>query len=298
VCDESGAKGYDDRAIELPGDIGVMAGYVFPDSKKDELTDALDTVFLPFQIAGKLHITDFSSEEQAEIRSRLFQYFRSAASRTPCLLYEGIHEAGFHAHGEIVRNKILQADSNRRSPIAVSGNLPKDLLHAQLFSAVFEKTVNFCAEYFGGGPTHIVCVTDNVDGRTLKEFLSAAEELTRLGDLEIDQTTGFNRVTKEVVSGTMMSAIHGLPDTFDGVSYQIEMEDSCLTFAADVLANSLRHHLLQRPGDFRTGNLNDTLAVLGHPLSQCFAGLWTDPDTRSPSDAIYMHPAERRRLGI
>lgn len=151
VCDESGAKGYDDKPEAGEAELGVMAGFMVPGGALPGVRVRLASVANEFTQAEKLHITDLPADRQGELRSRIFAYLSAMSANAPCLLYEAIHQQGFHEWGERVRNAAAKAKALRRSSVAIPAHESKELLHSELFTGLFSKAVVFAIDRFGCG---------------------------------------------------------------------------------------------------------------------------------------------------
>ena len=109
------------------------------------------------------------------------------------------------------------------------------------------------------------------------------------------ETTGFDTKTKQVVRGTITTKIASGLDAlgdFSGVSYTIVCEDSPLTLAADVLVNSVNHHLKSHQARCIGVALNTENAIVSHPLSSLVYGALNDAKGNYFADAIFMHPRQ------
>lgn len=289
VVDESGAKGYSDNTETVPGELGLMAGYFIPQECLSLVRAELDAIRAKHFGAGKIHITDLEPESQGELRDDIFAYFRH---RNIFWTYEAIYVEGFHQHATFVSGLVDEAKAKRRSSIRLSNNKKLDLLHAELFQGAFGKGVAFCIDNIGN-ECNVQVITDRVDGHLLNLFNEEAKRLLNVGAKSEQKVKGFDLEEKRVVEGSItsevVSGLDALGD-FSGISYSIACEDSSLTLAADVLANSAHYHLKQLQGGSAGASLNASKAISGHPLSQLVYGAWQDSETNYIADAVYMHP--------
>lgn len=299
VCDESGAKGYDDKPEAVKAELGVMAGFLVPGEALPDVRIRLGEIADEFMRAGKLHITDLPADRQGELRSRIFAYLSAMSANVPSLLYEAIHQQGFHEWGEMVRSAAAKAKASRRSSVAISAHESKELLHCELFTGLFSKAVVFAIDQFGWGtPVKIVVVTDRIDEPIRRQFKEAASRLLRI-EPEVQEVTGYDRETRQLVEGQIRTAVRASvnPGEPSGIAFEIESEQTPLTLAADVLANSVHHHLTElRLGERRGASLNTKEAIAGHPLDRHFYACWDETmEGNYSADALFMHPQERRR---
>jgi hypothetical protein len=289
VMDESGAKGYSDKAETVPGEFGLMAGYFVPQECLSLICTDLDVIRSQHFNAGKIHITDLEPEAQRALREEIFAYFRR---RNIIWTYEAIYVAGFHQHAQFVSELVNEAKAKRRSRIRLSNNKKLDLLHAELFQGAFEKGVSFCLDNVGN-ECDVKVITDRIDSLLLSFFNEAAKRLLSAGQKKEQRIKGFDLEERKVVEGFITSeVISGLDaiGDFSDISYSIACEDSSLTLAADVLANSAHYHLKRLQENSPGASLNTSKAISGHPLAQLVYGTWQDSETNYIADALYMHP--------
>lgn len=301
VCDESGAKGYDDKPEGVEAELGVMAGFLVPGAALADVRMRLGAIANEFTQAEKLHITTLPADRQAELRGRIFTYLSAMASPSPCLLYEAIHQQGFHKWGEMVRSAAAKANAARRSSVAISAHESRELLHSELFTGLFSKAVVFAIDQFGWGhPVKIVVLTDRIDEPIRRDFAEAASRLLRGGEPEAQVVKGYDRETKQLVRGELRTAIRGSEKLgeLSSITCEIASENTPLTVAADVLANSIHHHLAKlRTDDQRGASLNTQAVITGHPLDRHFYACWDETmEGNYAADALFMHPRERHRI--
>ena len=290
ICDESEAKGYSDKQEKYPGEVGVIAGFVFPEKHLNEIRSDLEKITSSFFMEGKRHITDMSPDDQERIRNDLFPYLKK---RNILCLYEAIHSEGLHRFHKTMNNLNNKAKEQRRSEIKLSNNQTKELLQEQLFQGLFGKAVELCTDY-EGKTFRLKVITDTIDAYIKKCFEKSAKEFLSVGNnVKVKNVTGYDPVKKDVRKGKITSKVedpNNLMGDFSGVQFTIEIQDSCLTFAADVIANSISHHFKNREDDTIGSALNTIDAIRGHPLESIIYGLWKDDTLNYFADALFMHP--------
>ena len=294
VCDESGAKGYADKKEKYPGEVGVMAGFIFPEKCLNELYPDLEKIALPSPIENKCHITGLSPDKQDRLRNNLFAYFKE---KNILCLYEAIHSEGFYRHNKTVTDLSNKAKNQCWSEIKLSNNQTKELLHEHLFQGLFGKAVALCTDYLGK-KFHLKVITDTIDVPVKERFEKTAKELLSFGNnAEVKNVTGYDPAKNEVVERKIISKVedpNNLMGDFSGVQFTIEMQDSCLTFAADIVANSIYRHFKSRKEGFVGKALNTTDAIKGHPLESNMYGLWKGDASTYFADAVFMHPKNNK----
>lgn len=290
ICDESGAKGCSDKQENYSGEVGVMAGFIFLKERLSEIRSDLEKITSPFFTEGKLHITDLSPNDQERLRNNLFSYLKE---RNILCLYEAIHSEGFRTQYKMINDLNNNARAQRRSKIKISNNKSKGLLYEQLFQGFFGKAVAYCTDHIGE-KFCLVVITDKIDASIKKSFENTAKELLSSGNnLKVKTVTGYDPVKEEVVKGEITSKIedpNNLLGDFSGVKFTIEMEDSCLTLTADVIANSIYHHFRSREEKAIGNALNTIDAVKGHSLESIIYVLWENDALNYFADALYMYP--------
>jgi len=292
VIDESGAKGYSDNREQHEGELGVLAGILLPEEQVPTVESDLESIAGNYLSDGKLHITDLESKDQESLRGEIFDYLLSI--RAPWT-YEAIYVEGLHDHSQLVASMVNQAKENRRSKIKISGNEKYDLLHTEMFVGAFGKGVAFCMDHVGH-QFHLNVITDNVDKPILKEFHESAEHLLNIGKMSVRKVTGFDPESKKVVTGSISSEItqgfDALGD-FLGVSFEISISESALTLAADVLTNSVHHHLASLQKYDLGCALNTQEAIEGHRLAPIVYGVsGGELDAPQLADTIFRHPCQ------
>lgn len=292
ILDESGAKGYSNNIESIPGELGVIAGYLIPSNCLDFVRIELNTIRSKFFSDGKVHITDLLPQQQEELRKSIFDYF---IQRNIYWVYEAVYVQGYFENSDYLNQLTKKAHESSRSYTQISWKKKNELLHAELFQGAFGKAVAFCLDHVGN-QIELNVITDRTDPSIIKQFQHKANNFLAVGKEKTHETTGFNKDTKQVARGSIStsitSGIEVLGD-FSGVSYSIICEDSSLTLAADVLVNSVNYHLKSLQ-DQNTGiALNVEAAIANHPLSKLVYGVWNNEEGNYFSDAIFMHPKQK-----
>lgn len=272
IVDESGAKGYSDKQEHIPGELGVMAGYLLPANVIDQAIMELDQIYNHCSgNAKKVHITDFTPEQQLQIREYIFDWFIQWSIPW---VYEAIYVQGFHESTQ-ERNKLIEgAYKARHSKIKVSHREKRELLHAELFQEVFAKAVEFGINMVGN-EFKLNILTDQVDKAIVSEFTQKGDEYLQIGKEKTYIKTGFDTEANKVVQGSITTKItSGAEQLGDlsGVSYCITCDNSSLTLAADVLVNSVHYYLSSLQVKDVGAPLNIEEAISKHPLGSlvCF----------------------------
>ncbi len=292
VLDESGAKGYSDNREKVEGELGVVAGILVPTERIPQVTSDIEKIINKFKTDGKFHITDMSSSAQEALRAEIFEYLTSVNA---CWVYEAMYVEGLYSNAQLVSTLRDKAKENRRSTVKVSGNEKKDLLHSELLLGAFGKAVAFCSDYIGN-EVHLNVITDRIDPPIVKAFRENAKHLLNVGERREHRVTGFDTTRQQVVSGSISTEVIEGQDVlggFSGISYEIAVSDSPLTVVADIIANSVHHHLFSLQKQSPGCQLNTLEAISGHQLAALVYGVTgQESDVQQVADTIFQYPSD------
>ncbi|WP_010161903.1 hypothetical protein [Sphingomonas sp. PAMC 26617] len=295
ACDESGAKGYADQDEQYPGQVGVFAGLLVPESVLAQTETALEAAIAPNRgTDGKLHITGLQAAAQAALRHDLYDAIRRC--QLPCFWY-AIHVAGFHAHHNwmvgLLDDAAEQARTLGNGVKTGSSREKPDSLHVELFRALYGHMVAFIEER-SPGEVEIEARTDRVDTPIAKSFRREAD---RLLDTAPRKTvaSGFDPVANKVIKREIHFDTHWpeelrITTQVKSLDLKIVSDTDPVVVAADVLANSLYHHFRNRGPDELYAELNRPIAVAGHPLAESLDAFcnWGGGDLIG--DRMFRHP--------
>lgn len=298
-CDESGAKGYANQDETYPGEVGVFAGIMIPEECLATVKPVFDQIASRYTPAsGKLHIADLAPERQEALRNELFSEIKN--TNLPCFWYS-IHVAGLHAHHQTLTNLLKQQREELRAVRGdveprIKGHSPREeaeSMHVQLFSGLYSHLVAFLLER-GRQGMDVAIRTDQVDAPLVNRFIKVAEELLD-SDPSVTETTGFDTIEKNVVTGSVTTTVKWPPDLdfsplVNSLSIETVPDSDGLVLAADVLANSLNFLFKHRDADAKYGPLNCMEAIAKHPLAAHLDTFinWGGGDRIG--DGIYRHP--------
>ena len=290
VVDESGAKGFSDNREAVVGELGVIAGLLIPTECVSQVEANISAMLSGLSSTGKIHITDLGPDAQQKVRESLFSYLLSVRAGW---VYEAMYVEGLHSHQQLVSDMGAVAKTQRRSNIRLSGNERLASLHQELFLGAFGKGVAFCMDHLGN-EVSIDVITDRVDGSVLKSFDEAAQRLLNVGGRKDTWVSGFDLDSKTVVRGFVTTEISVGVDQlgdFTGIKYNISESTSVLTLAADVVANSVHHHLKSLQAKKPGCALNTVDAIAGHPLANIVYGVTMGASAMPQvADTIFRHP--------
>lgn len=297
VCDESGAKGYADRDEASPGEVGVFAGILIPSSLLDAAQVAFQAIYDRYKPAqGKFHIADLPPDSQEALRQDVYSAIRDL--ELPCFWY-AIHVAGFHqwhvqqaGMSQQIREGV---DLHRPQPPRYKGGSPREhaaSLHVSLFEGLHGQLVGFLGER-DRIDTIVDIRTDRIDASILADFERGANSL--LNDSPtVKAVKAWDTQEQKVVTGAIQVAIDYSEDMqfskyIKSMTLTVAEFDVCV-LAADVLANSLNYHFMQRDDEERYRPLNDLAAVSKHPLARNLDTFHDWGDGELVGDRLYAHP--------
>lgn len=288
VVDESGAKGYSSNKEQYPGELGVVAGYMFPGELIEEVRAELHKLFQPFTVDGKLHITDLSSIQQEQLRNVVFGFLERHCAPW---VYEAIYVHGLHS--AVSRSNEISEKTRKEAPSKIKfPDRPEiELLHAKIFSGAAFKAMAFGMDR-GLQKFKITIITDRVDASIVKKFREEIDNLLGAGQEHSYEAKGYNTETNMVVrEAYSIKVTVDEPWAIDltGIDYEIRSENSPVTLVADVLANSVHYHLKKMQESNPTDDLNCEKAISGHPLRCSLYGIMKGGIPWF-TDSLYAHP--------
>lgn len=294
VLDESLAKGTASREENFDGELGVIAGYFVRGKNIQQTRQALEAIRSSFPISEnkKHHVTDATTSEQQRARQAIFDYLDD---RELPLIYEALYVQGLHNDNKRTNELMQQARENRRSNVSIPWRPENERLLSVAFDNVFGKSVAYALDHFDSN-INISVITDTLDETILDEFRQRATDFLAMGEPKETQIRAYDREKSEPRMLTGRSSMTGDLDSFTrrlrNVTYSIVQEDSGLTFATDVLANSIGYQLTQNAKAKGKIDLNSRAAIAGHRLEHYFYGVTEGTIMRNPSDTIYWPPGQ------
>ncbi|ONA10946.1 hypothetical protein AQ875_21455 [Burkholderia pseudomallei] len=214
-------------------------------------------------------------------------------------IYEATYVQGLHDATKRLNEISTNALEARRSDVRISHRPENERLLSVMFQMIFGKAAAYAVDYFGKNVT-LQIIMDRTDSGLLREFREKATEFLDAGKPKQRELTGYDVVRKAKVTETATIQVAG-PDVdralgdFRAFSYDISCEDSGLTFAADIISNSIRHHLSKKAGQGVPVDLNAKEAISGHKLEHLFYGLSDGRTFESLTDIMYRHPKGNRQ---
>ncbi|WP_061250147.1 hypothetical protein [Leptospira alstonii] len=295
VIDESGAKGYSKTGPKNANEIGIAVGLFFLNTRI--LTDCNISCSKILEAEGiqTKHITDLWKTEQTKAK-RLIEKFYNILKiyNIPCL-HRAIYVSGFHnefKHKQLIKEQVFK--KAKENNIGLSQNDKKESLHALLIRDVIARAVEFFYVNFGHTNINLDVVLDRVDmkvekliKKTVVDFFGENRNEESVYYLNYYDITGKKKVKEGPFSFKMETK---LPKSFDlnSVSVNISNKLNSLTFAADIVANSLNRYL-NLHSDHPLNSLHSLSLFNDFELKDIFYLLYDNQES-SVSDKIYRHP--------
>ncbi|OWQ83041.1 hypothetical protein CDN99_27465 [Roseateles aquatilis] len=207
--------------------------------------------------------------------------------------YEAMYVQGLHESAART-NAIPRPDIPRPPNVYYSEPRPENpRLISELFNSLFGKALAYAVDNFGREVT-LKVIVDNTDEAVLDEYHAGAQRFLDVFKPKIIRRFGFDTASKKkIVHAAEMKTTVSEPQVeqvLSSAKFDISCEDSGLTFAADILVGSLRHHLMNKVKDAGPGSLNSKGAIAGHVLAHQMYGASNLPSQQSLLDTMYRHP--------
>lgn len=292
IVDESGAKGFSTNLEAELGEFGILAGYFVREQLLDRVRGELEAIRdeIAEDHEGKAHVVALSPGQQRAARRKVFDYL---LDRDMYCCYEAMYVQGLHA-ATARTNAIPRPDIPRPPNVHYSDPRPEDpRLISELFYSLFGKALAYAIDNFGREVT-LKVIVDNTDDGVMDEYRKGAQRLLDVFKPKIVTRTGFDKAEKKkLVHAAEMRTTVSRPEVelfFSKAKFDISTEDSGLTFAADILVGSVRHHLMKKVKAAGPSSLNSRDAISGHALEHQMYGASSLPSEQSLLDTMYRHP--------
>lgn len=274
VVDESGAKGYASTREKYEGEIGVMAGFLYPEKDIEDIKIVFDRIMCRYSVigGGKFHITDLEKGAQESLREDVFFAFTKMKLRW---FYTSVYAEGFH------QSEFMEGRGGSKNK--------KESLHSVLFNQIFWLSLVMSAS-INKNNLFLSILTDNVDSGILKQFNKNAKDSCDLilgRERRIFKTVR-NKESGEIKKHVAFSRVESdsLPE-FEDIKYDIKCEVSSLTIAADILANSVNYYLRENQKQEVGKFVNNKEAIKNHPLVDLALVAENSNDVLPIIDTIY-----------
>lgn len=292
IVDESGAKGFASNVEAEPGEFGIAAGYFVRERLLRRVRDDFHAILV--EVAGghegKSHVVALTPDQQRSARQLVFDYL---VDRDMYCCYEALYVQGLHA-ATVRANSIPPPDVKRPPNEHYSQPRPENpRLISEIFSSLLGKAMAYAVATYGRDVT-LKVIVDTTDASVLNEYREGAKQILNVFEPKTVSRVGWDsssntRIVHEAKVRTKVSPPE-VEKLFSLVELDIECEDSGLTFAADVLVGSLRHHLMSKVRVTGPGMLNSKDAIAGHMLAHQMYGASELPSEQSLLDTMYRHP--------
>ena len=185
----------------------------------------------------KIHSTElFENKDNRGVRDELLEYLSNTEGWL--LIYEAVYPFGLYQY-ETKSAGIFNKHKPSNPRVKISNNPQKTRIYNSLLEGVITKLDKMCNTE---GSTNLVMVSDHVDLGIHKEAL---ELLGYLKEKEHRKTvTGFDTLTKEIVSKDILSKAEGMDLSIKYVkTIEVNRSETPMTITADIIANTLYRHI-------------------------------------------------------
>jgi hypothetical protein len=282
--DESGEKGFVREGFAVE-DIGLIAGIALPSRCAPEFKVSVSKILsnLNTRDVKKIHSTElFSDEENVKVRNDLLEYLSKKDEWL--LVYEAVYPLGIY-QSKKRELEIINKHKPINPRVKISKNQQKTRIYNYLLEGVIIKLDEICKIE---NSQNLVMVSDHIDQRLHKE---AKETLDYLKNKEHRKTvTGFDTVTKKVVSGEILSKVEGLDISVKHIdTIVIDSTESSMTITADIVANTLYRHI--KSAIESTDEMLPAVLALWHGDYEHNGEYWQFPTSTSvPKPVQQPHP--------
>lgn len=255
VIDESGDKGYSNST---PSEgIGVMAGFLIEDGLLPILNSNAESLINHFSLNKnkKLHMRDLDEndrENAIKIVKKLFFHFNIKFFYT------------------------VIATKSYSSYVGNDSGTKKELMHSQLLQNTLQKAMLLCRSIIEKNNSDVIIkiISDNVDSGVIKKI---EKDIERPLNVLNSSPNRLYHKKGEYIESTIINMSHDFRPKNGKFEVDINVENSPITFIADVLANTTFKHLIKIFNENNKTALNTIEITKEHPLQE-FIFLQFDPE--------------------
>lgn len=270
-CDEAGRLGYINQPENYRGEFTLVAGLIVEKHNKfevDEFCKYLVRRFGSEESGNKFHITDME-DSRAQIREEVSHFLKIL--KIP-LVYGANYFQPLHL--EYIKQKEINNDSvikMKGQCVGLSNSMARFKKNAQA-----EAFFNFyckamcCYIQVVNQPVRGLVKTDKIDNKVYEGYKESVSRLHNLNstrplmgrhyDFQTGEVRGFGVSVKMQIEDPMYKLL------LDS-SGKVDIVDSDVSILADVVANSLNHHLVRYVAESDCGPLNSVEAITGYELA-------------------------------
>lgn len=240
--DETADQGYVDKTSTL-NEYGIIAGFVFPERKKEEFEKRFDSVLFSLKQKdfNKLHCTEiFKDNKNEKVREELYQIFSELNEYA--IIYEGAYSVGVKQNEEILKEAVNKAAAKRPDNIKVVKSKSRTRLYNTLLIRVIVK-LEECA--IKERETEVYMLSDNIDPTIQKEAKSLLSSLqSNKSSFPVNSFNTETKVKTEVWYDLEIKSEKAYISRVRSLSF--EKTVTPLSFAADFLCFELLRHFRRK----------------------------------------------------
>ena len=281
ICDESGAKGFNDRPAHNDENIGVVAGILATDDILPTITAELSKLHNDTSLtAKKLHISDIDTKYQEIFRSKVFKIIESTKS---IIIYDAASQECFHEK-YLIEKKFFETlkTTEKKQGFGYNFGIDKKRLQTVLFLGCLIRSLNYLAKIKKFYNFELELITDTIDDTIASEIQSEISEFLSISNIQSHNKTivryNYDKKKTETWSGTIKYSwkMLGLQDSAPlDIKFSMR-QDPKISILADVLSNSILHTVSTALANNTKTILTSQNAISSHPLSESFKSLTVD----------------------
>lgn len=284
--DESGTKQKAETEVADPKAFGVAVALILPEGTEEQFFTLLKEK-MPNPPTDKTHVTDLESNQEA-YRTAVYDAIKGLPEKA-MVVYEVISATGYHK-AEYEQFKLQFENFKRERKMSdIRPKIRQDNPNAQveLLEGIVLKARAAVTDRYGEKDVKVRCVADKIDKplyAALKENLEAFD-----ADEHKETVKGFNVKTGQELVGTICSKLsEGVDAKLCEWEVQLGPKSDMGIFAADIIVNSLYHHLKSYVADNGCVSVNRSKkAVAGYQLEQYLVAGNSDMGICDYSDLVY-----------
>lgn len=240
--DETADQGFVDKATSI-SEYGVLAGLAFPDRKKEEIENKIESVLMAHiqQDYKKLHCAElFKGDSNQELREALYHVLLETEEYL--IIFEGQYSVGVRQNEEALHEAIEANKPEIPDHIKINHPKHRTRLYINLLTGIIVK-VEECAITENESQVHMV--SDRIDEKIQKESLNLLADLQSKTKEVVARS--FNLETKvrkeqryQICCESKVSKVTRVKD----IAYLEEVTP--ISFAADFICFELLRHFRRK----------------------------------------------------
>jgi hypothetical protein len=285
ICDESGDISTNLQKERTKGELAVVAGFFVSSLNRRKLNVDLEQC-MPKDTHGKVHMREIEGAEAKEtLRNEVFKVLKAHQVKWT---YQAIYVQGFYEASLALQEaqKALKSSEEERTGLKIHLRFEKESILDELYPNFFAEALDILN--LDGKDENVIMLTDRIerDEELLegnREFLDPLRPRTTISSV----WNPVEKASRKFSTTLTVSDPSGYLASYEKINSRlvIDKNNTPLTIASDVLANSTVYYLKGDENPILRRRLNSKEAISNHPLSDlCIVRYdnWLDD--------IYAHP--------